>query len=257
MASFAEYLATRQANRQHFAASYPYATAAVDTTLSVFAALAEQLRIGYDHNGKSHVSLAPFYFILQRQAMTAFESLSVNQAYAAWVAVRTGIESALIMGKWVDAKENAHIWERRLTDRTAYRQAYEGKALRSASMSRSPRIQQALSHINDRFLHPNPEYYFRHLSSEELPSGEISLELNFFDNEQAVSVGLLSLLHLISVVQDDIAMMFTSLFVDTPRLDVRLADLEANGAEFRATAGQRSAEAEWLLVNIGLWPAVP
>ena len=255
MASFDGFLAARNANRQHFQASYPYATAAVDATLSVYAALGEQLRGGYDRNGKSHLSLAPFYFILQRQTVTAFESLSANQAYAAWVAVRTGIESALIMGKWVDSKENADIWERRLTDRKAYQQAYLGKALRSVAMPRSTQIQHALSHINDRFLHPNPEYYFRHLSSEELPSGEISLELNFFDNETAVSVGLLSLLHLTAVVQDDIAAMFANLFVETPRLDIGLSDLEKKGADFRSTAGGRSSEAEWFLVNIGLWPA--
>jgi hypothetical protein len=255
MRPFREYLDAREANRKHFAATYPYAESAFDTSFSAFAALGEQLRTGRDATGKTHISLAPFFFIIQRQAATAFDALSANQAYAAWVALRTGVESALIIGKWVDDKKNADIWAERFSNRKAYQNAYQGKALRSASLSRSADIQQALSAINDRFLHPNPDYYRRHLSSRDLPTGEILLELNFFDDEQAIAVGLLGMLHLNAVVQDSLAQLFANLFVDTPRLDTGLNDLEKKGVDFRNKAGAHDPESESILVEIGLWPA--
>jgi hypothetical protein len=251
---FSEYLAARDANRAQFATAYPYAVPAFDAAISAFAGLGEQLRTGRDANRRSHVSLAPFFFILGRQAITAFDSLASNQAYASWVALRTGVESALIMGKWVDDTRNADIWENRFVDRKTYQKTYQGAGLRSASLPRSSAIQQALSHINDRYLHPNPQYYFRHLSVEDEPSGDVKIELSFFDDVETVGLGVLSVLHLTAVIQDSLAEMFSQLFVDTPRLDVHLADLEQKGADFRKSAGAARADAEWLLVNVGLWP---
>jgi hypothetical protein len=255
MRPFREYLDAREANRKHFAAAYPYAESAFDTSFSAFAALGEQLRTGRDKSGKTQISLAPFFFIIQRQAATAFDALSANQAYAAWVALRTGVESALIIGKWVDDKKNADIWAERFLNRKAYQNAYQGKALRSTSLPRSADIQQALSAINDRFLHPNPDYYYRHLSTQDLPTGEVLLELNFFDDEQTIAVGLLGMLHLNAVVQDSLAQMFARLFVDTPKLNTGLRDLEEKGAEFRSKAGAHDPLSESILVQIGLWPA--
>lgn len=228
---------------------------AFDASFSAFAALGEQLRNGRDSNGKTHISLAPFFFIIQRQTTAAFDALSANQAYAAWVAMRTGVESALIIGKWVDDKRNADIWEERATDRKAYQNAYQGTALRSSSLPRSTDIQRALSAINDRFLHPNPDYYRRHLSAENTSPGEILLELNFFDDESAVAVGLLGILHLNAVIQDSLAKLFGNLFTGASRFHVGLADLEANGLAFRIAAGRRDPEAESILREIGLWPA--
>jgi hypothetical protein len=177
---FGEYVAARDANRAHFAEAYPYAVEAFNAAFSAFGTLGEQLRTGRDATGKSHISLAPFYFILQRQTAIAFDAVSANQAYAAWVAVRTGVESSLIIGKWVDDKRNADIWERRFVDRKAYQAAYQGKALRSTSLPRSDEIQGALTAINDRFLHPNPEYYKRHLTMKPTPTVRSLNSVTFF-----------------------------------------------------------------------------
>jgi hypothetical protein len=252
---FGEYVVARDANRAHFAETYPYAAEAFNAAFSAFGALGEQLRTGRDVAGKSHISLAPFFFILQRQTATAFDAVSANQAYAAWVAVRTGVESALIIGKWVDDKRNADIWERRFVDRKAYQTAYQGRALRSRSLPRSDKIQGALTAINDRFLHPNPEYYKRHLTMKPTPSGDILMELNFFDDQVGVETGLLGILHLNAVVQDSLAALFGNLFVGCKKLDVHLADLEAKGADFRRKLGEHDPETETILTEIGLWNA--
>ena len=255
MKPFAEYLSAREQNRQHFSTAYPYATDAFETVTTAFGFLGDQLRNGRDHDGHTHISLAPFFFIAIRQVMAAFEALGSNQAYAAWASMRTVLESVLIMGKWVDDPENANIWERRIQDPKAYQKAFQGKALQSKALPHSAALQQALSHVNDQFLHPNPYYYFRHLSMHDLASGNISMELQFFDDEADIGVGLMGILHLVAVIQDDLAAMFSNLFVDTERVDVGLTDLCAKGADFRRSAGAQSPQAEWMLTQVGLWPA--
>jgi hypothetical protein len=49
--------------------------------------------------------------------------------------------------------------------------------------------------------------------------------------------------------------LFANLFVDTPRLDTGLDDLEKKGVDFRKHAGAHDSESESILVEIGLWPA--
>lgn len=254
MRPFREYIEAREKNRRHFELAYPYATQAFETVTTAFGILGEQLRTGQDREGKTHVSLAPFFLIVVRQTMTAFDALSANQAYAAWAAMRTAIESALIMGKWVDNPDNARIWERRFKDPRAYASTFQGRALRSSSLPNSAAIQRALSHLNDRYLHPNPIYYFRHLSLHDQPSGETVMDLQFFDDDLNVAVGVLGILHLVASVQDGLAEMFANLFVDVARVDIALADLRSKSAEFRRATGSSTPDAEWTLVNIGLWP---
>jgi hypothetical protein len=252
--TFAEYIEAREANRQSFAQAHADVLQAFEVAVRAFAILGEQLRDGRDKENKTHISLAPFYFILQRQAIAAFDAVSASQAYQAWVALRTGIESALIMGKWVDDKKNADIWERRFENPKPYRATFQGSGLESRSLPDSKLIRLALSHINDDFLHPNPKYYYRHLSTNTLPDGRISLELDFFDKTEDVYAAILSILHLVATVQDRLAQMFAAMFVGVSRIDIGLADLEAKAGDWRRSLGTRDARSEWLLVNVGLWP---
>src|SRR5580704_9519872 len=82
-----------------------------------FPALIELLSTRRDCNGKSHVSLVPLTFLLRRQGHTAFDLLSADQSYQAWLLLRPGIEAVLIIGKWVDDPRNATIWQNRDKDR--------------------------------------------------------------------------------------------------------------------------------------------
>ena len=72
MGEMARYLKVREEGRRHFAAAYPAVLSSFEVSLEAFTALAQQLRTGRDASGHTHVSLAPFYFILQRQTMAAF-----------------------------------------------------------------------------------------------------------------------------------------------------------------------------------------
>jgi hypothetical protein len=254
MGTFAEYLVAREANRKVFSLNQGNALDAFEVSLTAFAALGEQLRTGRDRNNKTHISLAPFFFILQRQTIAAYDALSTNQAYLGWVSLRTGVESALIMGKWVDDRANADIWERRFDNPKPYREVYQGAALASKSLLQSDKIQRALSHINDLFPHPNPRYYYRHLGMKPLADGDVSMELDFFDATQDVDLGLFGILHLVATIQDRLAQMFADLFVGASKVDIRLGDLEAKAATWRASLEKNDPNAEWLLVNIGLWP---
>jgi hypothetical protein len=252
---FAEYLDAKETNRKAFAEAYPAVIDAFEVSVRAFSALGEQLRTGRDFNNKTHVSLAPFFLILQRQSMVAYDVISTRQAYQAWVSIRTGIESALIIGKWVDDKSNADIWENRFEDPKPYRKVYQGSGLESKALPNSGSIRSALSHINDLFLHPNPRYYYRHLSMKDLPDKMISLEIDFFDTEDEVSLAILGVLHLVAYVQDSLAAMFASLFIDMAKLDVGLLDFESKAAGWRSDLGRKHSNLEWSLVNLGLWPA--
>jgi hypothetical protein len=168
MTEMTRYLEAREKNRELFAKAYSSVLQAFEVSVQGFALLAQQLRDGRDENGKSHVRLGPFFFIMQRQVMAAYDALMSRQAYLAWVTVRPGVECALIMGKWIDDKANADIWSNRFDDRAAYRKAYEGKGLESRALPRSVAIRKALSEINDLFVHPNPMYYYRHLELTDL-----------------------------------------------------------------------------------------
>lgn len=69
-----------------------------------------------DKAGFSHVSLVPFILVMQRQVYAAFELISTYQSFQAWVLLRPCLESALIMGKWVDDPAFAGVWQRRNDD---------------------------------------------------------------------------------------------------------------------------------------------
>jgi hypothetical protein len=123
-----------------------------------FGLLIELPRTMRDGHGKSHVSLIPFIFLLQRQSRAAFEALAAYQSYQAWVLLRPGIEAVLIIGKWLDDPINAKIWNNRQQDRKAYQKTYTGTGLRSNSLPSAEDIQRVLSRVNDDFVHANPDY---------------------------------------------------------------------------------------------------
>ena len=109
--------------------------------------------------GHSLVSFVPFLMLMMRQAFNAFEAISVFQSYQSWVTLRPGLESALIMGKWVDDPNNAAIWRNKETNKKQYMKIYQGKSLVSTSLPESQAIQKVLGKINDDFMHLNHDYY--------------------------------------------------------------------------------------------------
>jgi len=254
MSALLDYRAAVGKNRGIFVLNYPAVVRSLDIALSSFDRLARQLGTEKDGQGNSHVSLLPFLFILQRQTMAAFDALASHQAYLAWVALRPGIESALIMGKWFDDPNNAQIWERRFENPHPYIKQYQGKALISISLPRSADVQQVLKEINDHYLHPNPRYYRRHLELTQSDDGSTLLEVNFFDDDMEVEATIVALMHLVVVTQDAVARMFAARFPRATVVDVGLRSIEANWREEARRVAALGPLAAWTVEKLGLWP---
>ena len=154
MTELENYMEARERNRTIFTKENPELLETFEIAIEASRRLGTILTTERDAAGKSHAGLAPFFLIFQRSTISAFEALSATQAFQAWVRIRPGIESTLIMGKWVQDPGNAQIWERRFEDRKAYQRLFQGKELGRGALPRGAEIQNALTLINDEFLHP-------------------------------------------------------------------------------------------------------
>ena len=250
---FLEYQSALSYNRQVFSIEHGDLLKVFGAIDANFQTLIELPRTARDRNRKSYVSLLPLLLLLQRQTYTAFDVLTADQSYHAWLLLRPGIEATLIIGKWVDDPQNAKIWQNRDKDPGAYRKAYTGKALRSASLPGSDHIQTVLSRINDRFVHANLDYYHRHLNVGPGTPGHVSLLVSYFENDTLQLVNVFAFLHLLLVLQDALLALFNKLF-DTS------AALPSGLALFRDTFGKRigdlarvNNEYKGILSDLGDW----
>jgi len=190
---------------------------------------------------------------MQRQNRSAFEALSSFRSYEAWLLFRPAIESALICGKWIDDPKNARIWAERRLKPKPYRKAYQGTALQSRSLPLSPQIQAVLAKINDDFVHPNPNYYERHLSFRPLDERHVGVTLGYFDDEPHAEASVYSLFHLTLVVQGALRDMLANFFPALSGLDLGHAPFLSE-YEPRVTAlAQTHPEVHDTLKDLGLW----
>jgi hypothetical protein len=208
-----------------------------------------------DRDGNSHVSLAPLILLLRRQAYSAFDVLSADQSYHAWLLLRPGIEAALIIGKWVDDPQNAKIWQDREKDPGAYQRTYIGKFLRSASLTGSERIQTVLSTINGRFVHANLDYYHRHLKVGPGDPGYVNLALSYFEDDTLQLVNVLAFLHLLLVVQEALLALFNQLFGAEVALPSSLALFRQTYSDRIERLANGNVEYKAVLSGLGAWSA--
>ena len=218
-----------------------------------FACLIAPLATKRDSKGKSHVGLTPFLLLLQRQAQAAFDRFSTYESYQGWVLARPGIEGALIIGKWVDDPRNARVWQNRHTNRSAYRKEYSGQALRSRSLVNSGRIQSVLSKINDDFVHANPDYYLRHLRTEPTDPQYVSVFLDYFEDDSVQEAHVLAFLHLLLVIQQDLADLLGCLFGVPLVLPNSIADFERTFLPRVQPLVARYSGAKAILEDLGSW----
>ena len=99
----------------------------------------------------------------------------VYQSYQSWVLLRPAIESALIMGRWLDNFNNFEVWKDHPDSWKNYKNIYQGKNLVSDSLPKSTDIQNVLKHINDDFMHTNPSYYQRHSQIVDLNEKNVEM----------------------------------------------------------------------------------
>lgn len=251
-----EYRAALQLNREVFLLNYPYFFYAFRGIDANFLKIVNIVAHQRDNHGHAHVSFVPFLLLMQRQARHAFEALCSHQAYGAWVLVRPAIEAALMIGKWVDSPRNAGIWKNRLEDPKAYQKAYSGKKLRSRSLPRSDSIQRVLSMINDRYVHANPEYYYRHVVAEHLDEAHFGLLLNYFDDDVEVKGHAFAFLHLLILIQDSMLEMLRTLFPSAKQESMGLSEFEKELSTKAREHLQEVPDARSVIEEFGLWSDV-
>lgn len=205
--------------------------------------------------GPSLVSFGPFLMLMARQALNAFEAIAVFQSYQSWVTLRPGLESALIMGKWIDDPNNATIWRNREKNKKEYTKIYQGKELVSKSLPDSQAIQKVLKKINDDFMHLNHNYYFRHLSNKDLSTESIQVKIEFNDDTIDHEAHLYSFLHLTRFLLQSVGEMLKKEFGAFPELDANLNSLQQKFAQKVAALIKKEPKTKCVLEKIGLWPS--
>ena len=256
MSAFEEYRKSVEESRAWFLRQHGAVVKSFDLLNSGFNELGRCLQLGITAQNKSHVSLAPLLMICQRQSFLALESLSTQQAYQAWVLIRPGIESVLVMGKWMDDRKNHDIWANRHQNLQEYVKEYSGKSLRSSALPNSGAIQRSLKSINDNFTHPNSDYYFRHVKLKEMDAENYTLSLLYFDDENFHWASVLAMIHLLIVTQDSLARMFSGIFTNLEHKPDQygLGQFESIHAESARNAAKADAFCARIIHDIGVWP---
>jgi len=252
-----EFSSAVERNGRIYLLARPYAFHAFAGINEYFDRLGRRLQTGYDRDGNSHVGLLPFVLLMQRQALNAFEMLATFRSYEAWVLLRPCLESALIIGKWVDDPGNAVLWDDKRNRFEEFKKAYQGKGLQSRSLPQSAKIQAVLSRVNDEFMHPNPSYYRRHTRFEGMGEQDLFLKVEFFDDNDDSEAHSLAFLHVLVVIVDAVDELFAKLFVGQAGPAPQVTTVER---ELRSRADSIAAKHELyrrVLTELGLWDALP
>ncbi len=205
-------------------------------------------------NGKTLVGLIPLLMIMQRQYRNAFQNISVFQSYQAWVLVRPAIESALVMGKWLDDLSNFDVWKQHENNWKDYQKIYQGKNLVSQSLPDSSNIQKVLKHINDNFMHTNPSYYRRHSEVVDVDEKNVGMFVTYTDDEQDHRAHLYAFLHVTLFLLRSVGQMLSKNYPDHLSFDVNLEKLQNVFSRSAKEVAKNNSEHRKLLEELGLWP---
>jgi hypothetical protein len=207
-----KYRATLGFNREVFLLNYGQEFKAFeDTNIRLQKIIKVVSKIRSDQN-ESHVGLVPLLMIIARQAISALECLSQYRGYEAWLVFRPALESALIIGKFLDNPANAELWlnrkqiwkERKENKKryNRYKKEFEGNGLISESLPEGEKFRQLRTRINDEFVHMNFDYLIKHCSTENADS-QSYLYLSFVDEEYEHKAYLFSFLQWRIIFEED------------------------------------------------------
>jgi len=210
-------------------------------------------RIGkeIDSHNRSLVGLLPFLQLFLRHSIFGFQHLGSFQGFLSWLNFRPGLESFLILGKFIDEPANAEIWKNREKDWRTYTSTFSGKPLISRSMPRSSDFQNVLSKINDGFMHPNPEFTFRDVTIYD-QEHEVLLATEYFDlNPEVHEAHLLAYLNLTQNVILSSNQLLNTLFNEQLTY-VSKPYSEINGSR-AASLANKNPDAKKIMEELGLW----
>jgi hypothetical protein len=258
MGTLDEYRTSLKHSRHWFEENHPAVRAAFQTLDDGYGLLSRLLRDGRDSAANGYLEGTLLLLVLQRQSFVALDALSSVQAYQAWLLVRPGVESALIIGKFFDDPANKDAWFRRHHDPKEYRRRFGRGGLSSTSLPNSGRIQVALSAVNDSFVHPNPLYVLRHTGITNRQSGSVEVELQFFDQDSFLWASVLAMLHLLITIVDSLAKRFTGRFVNIDTIPERfgLEEFRTGHVDAVRQALREDLTLGDILITIGLWDLV-
>ena len=199
--------------------------------------------------------------MVSRAGVWSLDRLLGCQTVLAWLALRPGLEAALIIGKLRDDRSNAEIWGSRHVSREAqsrYRSRFFGKALISSALPRSAELQRVLSYINDYFVHANPEHIASQTSLADIGIG-MRLSIGFVDGDpESLEAHLLAIVHLQSVLHESLSLCIRrGLGIVSPGLYYDPREI-LKGKETRVAAlAGSSPTAANTLRDLGLWNVQP
>ncbi len=207
MSEYTDYLNAKDANRKGFEQNYRDDLKFFEAANTKLSAIWERLGTSRDKAGRSHAGLLYFANILRRHSLLGFENIAAYQSYLMWSNFRAGLEALLIAGKIVDDPANSNIWLNRSSnqaaDKKAYSKAFSGQGLKSKSISRSGDLRNVLTHLNDNFMHPNPDFTYRD-STQRDEGNDLLLQIELFDVDPGIhETCLLAYLNLVAVVTEE------------------------------------------------------
>jgi hypothetical protein len=207
MSEYEDYLRVKDSNTNGFQQNYRADLQDFELLTSKLNSIWERVGATRDAGGQSHVGLLQFINILRRHSMLGFESIVSYQSFLTWSNFRSGLEALLIVGKFVDDPGNAKVWLNRASnlpsDKKAYSVVFSGQSLKSTSLSRSVELRDVLTHLNDNYMHPNPDFAFRDSTRVENGS-DVLLRIELFDVDQPIhEAHLLAYLNLLAVIVEE------------------------------------------------------
>lgn len=248
-----EYRSVLHLNSEVFLFNYKEEFAAFGATDQHFEKFLNIISTKHMKNGKTLIGLIPLLLIIQRQYRNAFQSISIFQSYQSWVLLRPAIESALIMGKWLDDLSNFDVWKEHQDNWKNYQKIYQGKNLVSKSLPNSTEIQKVLKNINDDFMHTNPSYYKRHSQIVDINKDNVRMFVTFTDNEQDHRAHTYAFIHLTLFILKQIGVMLAAQY-DGEDFSINLDRLHDHFVNNAQEIAKQNNEYKKLLVELGLWP---
>jgi hypothetical protein len=208
-----------------------------------------------DRNGKSHVGLSLLSNILIRHSAFGFQQLITYQSFLAWLCLRPGLESLLIIGKWVDDPATARTGMNRNKNPRAYRDVFSGRNLVSASLPEAKRLRYVLTQLNDQFVHPNPYFAYRETNLRPVDAQTAQLATRYFDDRGELhEAHLLAYLHLLETIVISSDRLLGSIFGEHTATAVSAEEsfVKRESVRARSLAGGDPV-AKKIMEDLGLW----
>jgi hypothetical protein len=248
-----DYAATYVSNREIFLLNYGTDYGNFDSLIKGLRSVWDRLGNEKDTSGHPRFRLIPFVNLLVRHAIFGFQHLASYQSFLTWLTFRPGLEAFLILGKWVDDPNNEKIWKERESNRNAYKNAFSGKELESKALPKSSDFRRVLSRLNDDFMHPNPDFTYRHHTFEDQGSF-LLYKIDYFDVDSRLhEANLLAYLNLLDEILFSSEGLIEKLFGQPPSKPAMRQPFAKVACRRADSVARQDVVAKKIMEELGLW----